>query len=163
MEITVVFGFPGAGKSFVAEVLQNYFGFFHYDGDLSMPKKMLKELNKNAVITDSMRDLFFQRLINDVKKLQTKHKKIVVSQTFIKDKYRQLFLREFPAAKFILVKTADKIREKRLGSRKKFPIDLEYARKMCLIFDKPKITYDVVNNSSDGEGNLKKQLQLLSI
>jgi gluconate kinase len=163
MQIVVVFGFPGAGKSFVAEILRQNFGYFHYDGDLSMPDKMLKKINEQAVVTDSMRDIFFQELIKDVIKLKSKYKKIVVSQTFIKEKYRQLFLQAFPKTKFILVETGLEIREKRLMQRKKFPIDLEYSRKMCLIFDPPNLDYEVVGNNNIGEKSIKKQLQLLSI
>jgi gluconate kinase len=163
MQIIVVFGLPGAGKSFVGKILQQHFNHFHYDGDISMPADMLKKINKQAVITDSMRYIFFQRLIENTKHLKTKYQKIVVSQTFIKEKYRNLFLQEFSEAKFILVETASDIREKRLMQRKTFPLDLEYSRKMCLNFDAPKIMHSVVNNDSDGEEDVKKQLQSLSI
>jgi gluconate kinase len=162
MQIIVVFGFPGAGKSFVAEILQQNFGYFHYDGDLSMPAELLKKINDQAVITDLMRDAFFRKLIKDVKKLQSEYKKIVVSQTLIKEKYRQLFLQTFPKAKFILVEADLKLREKRLMQRKTFPIDLDYSRKMCLIFEPPKLAHEVINNNG-GQESIKKQLQLLSI
>jgi gluconate kinase len=163
MQIIVVFGFPGAGKSFVAKILQHDFGYYHYDGDLSMPESFLKAINSQTIITEKMRDDFFQKLISDVKKLKLEHKKIVVSQTFIKEKYRSLFLSAFPKAKFILVKTITGIREKRLIQRQDFPLDLEYSRKMCLNFDEPEIIYDVVNNDSDGKEDVKKQLQFFSI
>lgn len=163
MQIIVLFGLPGAGKSFVGKVLQEYFGYRHYDGDVSMSDEMLKAISTQDVITDLMRYSFFQKIIENTKCLKTKRQKIVVSQTFIKEKYRDLFLHEFPTAKFILVETSPDIRETRLLQRKNFPLDLEYSRKMCLNFDVPKISYSTVNNDSDGEESVKKQLQLLSI
>jgi gluconate kinase len=163
MQIIVLFGLPGAGKSFVGKILQEYFGYHHYDGDISMSDEMLKAISTQDVITDLMRDSFFQKIIEDTKRLKTKRQKIVVSQTFIKEKYRNLFLKEFPEAKFMLVQTFPDIRETRLLQRKNFPLDLEYSRKMCLNFDTPNIAHSVVNNDSDGEESVKKQLQLLSI
>src|ERR1035437_4659182 len=163
MQIVVLFGLPGAGKSFVGKVLQEYFGYHHYDGDISMSDQMLKAISTQDVITDLMRDSFFQKIIENTMSLKNKHQKIVVSQTFIKEKYRNLFLKEFSEAKFMLVQTFPSIRETRLLQRKNFPLDLEYSRKMCLNFDTPNIIHSVVNNDSDGEESVKKQLQLLSI
>ena len=163
MQIIVLFGLPGAGKSFVGKVLQEYFGYHHYDGDITMSDKMLQAISTQDVITDLMRDSFFQKIIENTKRLKTKRQKIVVSQTFIKEKYRNLFLKEFPGTKFMLVQTSPDIRETRLLQRKNFPLDLEYSRKMCLNFDTFKISHSVINNDSDGEESVKKQLQLLSI
>jgi gluconate kinase len=163
MQIVVVFGFPGAGKSFVAEVLKKDFGFYHHDADVDMPADLLKAVNTKALVTEQIRDRFFQKIIEHTKHLITEHQKLVVSQTFIKEKYREQFLRAFPEVKFMLVKTTDKIRENRLMQRKNFPIDLEYARKMCLNFDQPNIPHSVVDNDEDNDENIRKQLQLLPL
>ncbi len=163
MQIIVVFGLPGAGKSFVGNALQEYFNYHHYDADVDMPADLLQAVNTQDLVTDSMRDRFFQAIIDKTKQLQKKQQKIVISQTFIKEKYRGLFLREFPETKFILVQTASKIRESRLRQRKNFPLDLEYAKKMCLIFDQPRIPYCIVNNDSDGEESIQKQLNFLPV
>ena len=63
MKIVVVFGFPAAGKSFVAEVLKKYFDYYHYDGDVDKPADLLKEVSTSTVVAEPMRDRFFQKII----------------------------------------------------------------------------------------------------
>lgn len=158
MEIYVVFGLPGAGKTFVGEIMQKYFDFFHYDGDQDMPEKLKTAIKKQELITDDLRDEFFNKLIASIKLLKTKYKKIVISQTFIKEKYRNKFLKQIPEIKFILVQTDTIIREKRLLQNKVFQLDIEYWRKMCAIFEEPKVDYTIIYNDHDGEENVKEQL-----
>ncbi len=161
MEIYVLFGLPGAGKTFVGRLLQEYFDFYLYEGDISLPDNMKGAIQTKAVITDNMRDIFFKKVITSAHRLKQKQQKLVISQTFIKEKYREAFLREIPKARFILVQTKKTIREKRLMQRKEYPLDLEYARKISLNFDTPQIDYDTISNDIDGEANIKRQLQLL--
>lgn len=161
MEIVVLFGLPGSGKTFVGNLLKKYFSYYHFDGDIDLPDDMKRAIQTQAVITDSMRDVFFQKIIKSTKRLKVKYGNIVVTQTFIKEKYRKLFLREFPQARFIFVKTDAVLREARLSKRKASPIDLKYAEKMCRNFDIPQIDHSVIINDSNGDKNIKKQLRLI--
>lgn len=157
MKMIVLFGLPGAGKTFVGRILKQSFGFYLYDGDLSLPKEMKLAITEKVPVTDEMRDLFFKKLIKQIKNL--KYPKIVITQTFIKEKHRQLFLKEVQRAKFILVQTSTDIREDRLSKRSDYPLDLEYARRMSLNFDTPKINYKIIDNNISGEESIRKQLQ----
>ncbi|MEK7570778.1 MAG: AAA family ATPase [Patescibacteria group bacterium] len=158
MEILVLFGLPGAGKTFVGELLQKNFGYYLHDGDLDLPPNMLEAIQKRAIVTDSMRDVFFVKLIKSVQKLQKHTEKLVISQTFIKEKYREAFLAAFPESTFFLIETQELIREQRLQKRKKFPLDLVYAKKMVRSFEPSTLSYIAITNNSDGEEALKKQL-----
>lgn len=163
MEIYVVFGLPGAGKTFVGKLMQKYFGFYLYDDDgaRDMPQEM-KDAVVNGTVTDELRDIFFNNLIESVKQLTSKYEKIIVPQTLIKEKYRELFLKEFPTVKFIYVQTNTATREKRLLERKEgFQLDLTIWRKMAEIFENPQIECATVVNNNTGEEDLKKQLQVL--
>jgi len=160
MQVIVLFGLPGAGKTFVGKVLQEHFDFYLYDGDISLPNDMKDAINIKTVITDVMRDVFFQNIIKRSRQLTVKYKKIAIAQTFIKEKYRKLFINQILGARFILVQTNKTIRETRLAQRKDYPLDLEYARKMCMNFDTPQIDYDIVSNDIDGKVNIKQQLRL---
>jgi gluconokinase len=159
MKIIVLFGLPGVGKSFIGDILQDQFGFYHYDGDQSLPKIMKQAIFKKLPITDTMRDIFFEKLTQKAKQLTKTYQKIVISQTFIKEKYRKVFLKQISEAQFILVKTNTTIREKRLLERKKYPLDIKYAQKMTLIFEKPKIKYDQIINNINGKTALITKLQ----
>lgn len=161
MQIVVLFGLPGSGKTFIGNILKKYFNFYHYDGDIDLPDNMKKAIRTKTVITNSMRNIFFQKIIQSTKRLKKKYESIVVTQTFIKEKYRQLFLREFPQARFILTQTNPVLREARLRKRKDYPLDLEYVRKMCRNFDIPQIGHSVINNDCDGDKSIQKQLQLI--
>lgn len=157
MQMIVLFGLPGAGKTFVGKILESDFGLYFYDGDLSLPREMKLAIEKKVLISGQMRDKFFQKLL---KKFSTlKYQKIVIAQTFIKEKHRQIFLKAFPETKFILVQTDTEIREARLIKRSDYPLDLDYARGMSVNFEVPKINYKMIDNNISGEESIRKQFQ----
>ncbi|SRR5258708_5713852 len=159
MKLFVFFGLPGAGKSFAGKIVEKYFDYHVYDGDNDLTEELHAAFQNQAVVTDSMREAFFNKLIQSIKKLIDKYDRIIIHQTFIKEKYRKQFLNAIPEAKFVLIETDTPLREKRLRERKYYPLDEEYARKMTLLFDKPIIRHTVLNNNIEGEESLKKQLQ----
>src|SRR5258708_172438 len=110
----ILFGLPGSGKTFVGNVLQDYFNFHFYEGDTDITTEMKEAIHTKTVFTDEMRDGFFLNLIPNIKRLSQEHKHLVVSQMFIKEKYRTLLLQEIPEAKFILIETNETVRESRL-------------------------------------------------
>jgi len=159
MKLFIFFGLPGAGKTYVAKVAEKYFDYQLYDGDNDLTPEMLKSIHSQSTISDDMRDVFFENLIESVKDLLTGYEKIIIHQTFIKEKYREHFLKAFPEATFVLIKTNAKIREKRLRERKEFPLDEAYARKMVRLFDRPDIKHMTIQNNFDGEKYIKEQLE----
>jgi len=160
MSLIILFGLPGTGKSYVGKIFEKYFDFYFYDGDNDLTEEMKEAIKVQRVFTDKMRDVFFEKLIRNVQKLKSKHKKLVVAQTFIKEKYRLDLLNKIPKTKFILVETKKSIREKRLFQRTDYPLDLEYVRKMELNFDKPIISHLIIVNNIDGVEVTKKQIKL---
>lgn len=159
--LLVIFGLPGAGKTYVGKVLEKYFGFYYYDGDTDLDDEMKQAIQTKSHFTDSMRENFFHRLQKSISTLQKQHTKIAVSQTFIKEQYRKEFLQRFPHARFILVQTEEALREKRLAQRKELPLDADYARFMVKHFEVPQIPHNEIENNTEGEENLKKQFRQL--
>lgn len=157
--LIIVFGLPGSGKTFVGEIIKKEFGFFFYDGDNDLTPEMKRALQKKITFTNIMRNTYFRKLLETVTKLNKHHKNIILAQTFIKEKYRLFFLKQFPDIKFILIQTNTVLRELRLAQRIKLPLDKEYARKMCVNFEVPHITHSVIDNNKDGEESIKQQLQ----
>lgn len=37
MQVIILFGLPGAGKTCVGKILEEYFNFYLYDGDIDLP------------------------------------------------------------------------------------------------------------------------------
>ena len=158
MSFVVLFGLPGTGKTFVGKIFEKYFDYYFYDGDADLTEEMKRAIKKQEVFTDQMRNFFFERLINKIQNLKSKHKQLVVAQTFIKERYRTALLKKLSETKFILVKTKNSLREKRLSERKDYPLEMEYARKMVANFDQPKINHSIIVNNIEGVEDLKKQI-----
>lgn len=163
MSLIILFGLPGTGKTFVGNIFKKYFDFYFYDGDDDLTEEMKQAIKVQRVFTDQMRDVFFERLIKKIKNLQSKCQNLIVAQTFIKERYRVSLINKIPEAKFILIETKNSFREKRLAQRKDYPLDLEYARKMKINFDKPVINHLVITNNIDGVEDIKKQINELNI
>lgn len=159
--LLIIFGLPGAGKSYLGTVLQKTFGFFHYDGDKALPMNMKKALLRGQRITDRQRSIFFNRLLQQIKKISARKKDIAVSQTFIKEQYRLLFAKNFPNATFLLVRTNTRIREKRLSERKTFPLEKEYQHAMSFMFEPPGIAHIIINNHASGKKILVTQMKTI--
>lgn len=156
----VTFGLPGAGKTYAARLFEN-FGFAVHDGDDDLPPDMRHAIASQQPINDDMRDEFFERIIAHVAVLLPQHPKLVLAQTFIKEKYRQRFLARFPYAKFVLVVAEDPIRELRLERRINQPLEPDYTRRMIALFETPHIPYQVITNDADGALHLEDQIAAL--
>ena len=156
----VTFGLPGAGKTYAARLFEN-FGFTVHDGDDDLPDVMRHAISTQQPINDDMRDEFFKRITAHVEELLPKNAKLVVAQTFIKEKYRKRFLERFPYAKFVLVEAADSIRERRLERRTNQPLEPDYTRKMIALFEPPHIPHKVITNDADGTLHLEDQIAAL--
>lgn len=159
MPIIILFGLPGTGKSYVGKIFEKYFHYHFYDGDEDLTPEIKAAIKTKTIFTDQMRNIYFKILISKIKDLGSRIENLVVAQTFIKEKYRVNLLKKVPEAKFILIETDKFIREKRLNERVDYPLDLEYARKMELNFEKPTISHLVIINNEDGEENIKKQIK----
>lgn len=161
MSLIILFGLPGTGKTFVGKIFEKYFDYYFYDGDNDLTEEMKEAIKVQRVFTNQMRDVFFEKLIKSILNLKFKQKKLVVVQTFIKEKYRVELINKIPEAKFILVETKKSVREKHLMERIDYPLDLEYARIMEKNFDKPIINQLTIVNNVDGIEDIKKQINLL--
>ena len=161
MPILILFGPTGAGKTYIGRLLEKKFGYYFYDGDTDLTQEMKQALNSMKVITDRMRQKFITRLINSTGRLCHNHEKLVVAQTFIKDKYRVRLLKRLPLTQFILVKTKTDLRYQRRQQRADYPWDEAYVKKMDALFETPKIPHRTITNDNAGPNNLKSALRSL--
>jgi gluconate kinase len=159
IKLLVVFGKPGAGKSYAANVLRDMFGYTIHDGDDDLPADMKEVLKKKLPITDDMRKQFIENIVVSAGKLLGKHHILAIHQTFLKEFMREQFLKEFPDARFILVETDDAIREARYMKRKYFNLGLTYLRYMTKLFEAPHIPHAIIYNNKEGTSEIEFQLQ----
>jgi gluconate kinase len=132
----VVFGLPGAGKSFVARQLGRR-GFFVHDGDDDLPDDMRQAIVRGEIITTEMRDRFMAVLIDHVVDLAASHPRLVVAQTFLKARHRAQLAARLPAARFVHVVADDDLRRRRLADRNHQPLSPESVARMIAAFDFP--------------------------
>jgi gluconate kinase len=156
----ITFGLPGAGKTYAARVFEE-FGYCFHDGDDDLPDDLRIAIDTQSPVSDEMRDAFFNRIIASIDRLLPDQPNLVVSQTFIKEKYRLLALRHFPSARFVLVQAPDETRERRLRERTNQMLDIAYARNMVTRFEPPRIPYAVIDNQIDGRAHLRTQIARL--
>lgn len=158
-QLIITFGLPGAGKTYVGQILARERNYFFFDGDNVLTDAMKKAIATQTPFTDEIRDEFFTLLIAQINELVQEHKNLVVAQTFIKEKYREKVLQAFPQVQFILVQATDAIREKRLVERTDYPLDIEYSKTMVKNFEKPRIDHVIIENNEEGEAIIRKQIQ----
>lgn len=157
--LLILFGPPGAGKSFIGNLLEDDYDFYFYDADIDLTPKLREAIQNKQSFTQAMRDEYYSVVLDKIDTLTSKHQNIIVAQAFAKEKNRQELLACFPQAKFIYI-DADFARvNERLQKRNDW-VTLDYAEKIRKIFEVPMIEHSVLDNNRD-KTHLKKQLATL--
>jgi len=144
--VVVVFGLPGAGKTFVGRQLAAQRGAHFHDGDADLPADMRAAIDAAQPVTDEMRERFVDAQVARVKSLLGAHATVVLAQTFPKQVHRERFAREFPRVEWVLVTAPDALRAERIAHRSHQPLDAAYAKRMASFFDAPPAGTRVVVN-----------------
>ncbi len=156
--ILILFGLAGAGKTFTGKLLEKEFGWYFYDGDTDLPEDMRKAIEHAEEITEKMRDEFFKHLFESIQVLHRNHPRLVVAQTFLKEKYRVEMREKFQDVTFLLIEASENVRKKHLQGRKETTLDEEYVKKMDALFDKG-VGYEMLENNEEGTKSLSHQLK----
>lgn len=157
----IIFGLPGAGKTYVGKLIAKEFGHIFHDGDDDITDAIKIAVESRSAITEKMRDEYFVQLFKSIECKYARYQNLVVAQTFIKERFREQALLRFPSARFILVKAYPRIREQRLVDRVSMPMDRHYARNMARRFDEPRIPHQIIINNTQGEAELLPQLRTI--
>lgn len=161
MQHIILFGLPGAGKSFTGRLMESVFGYTNIDGDQYLPQDMKQALQHNLPVTELWRDTFMERIREVFNTLSKKHKYLVFTQTFLKDRHRIVFKEIFPQSEFILVKADNSIRKQRFMTHKVFTFNDFYWESMQNNFEPISIEFSEIENNKDGKDHLLRQLNQL--
>jgi gluconokinase len=161
--LLVLFGVPGAGKSYVGHILRDSFGFTFHDADHDLPDDMRHALANKLPVTDDMRDRFFSRVIASTARLSAANECLVIAQAFMKERHRRLILDHFPDAQFVLIETELDLILQRFQQRKSYLIDAEDALRIANTFEPPRIPHHVIQNSNGREAVVRQLCALLEI
>jgi gluconate kinase len=153
----ILFGLPGAGKTYAGKTLRDHYGYVFRDGDDDLTDELRQAVETSSPVDDGMRERFFSRLIEKVAELHYIHRNVVVAQTFIKERYRLALLKRIPDARFVLVQAPDSLRERRLSARREMPLAPAYVRSMVKVFEPPVVPHDTLLNTDEGQHSLLEQ------
>lgn len=158
VNLIVLFGLPGSGKSYLAKILKEKHDFIIFDGDDCLPQDMKQALFQRQLISEEMRQRFNQAMLTKLAQLYKKTKKLVFMQTLLKDDFRQTIFVKYPSANFLLVTSDENIRELRYQKRQSFNLGLDYLRKICQIFESISVPHSKIDNTNEGEKGIIQQL-----
>lgn len=156
----MLFGVPGAGKTYVGRVLANITDFHFHDLDQDLPDDMREAIIHKQPVTDAMRDRFYARAIAITRALRAAYPRVAIANTLLKNRHRKQLAAAFPDARFILVKSAPGLIDARFAVRGKYMIDLDDARRMAAAFEPPTLPHHVLQNT-DGREKVVRQLYAL--
>jgi gluconate kinase len=157
-----LFGLPAAGKNFVGQVLAEDFGFTYYDGDLDLTAEMLAAMRDERPFTESMRDRYYDILIERIDRLRRDHSHLAFGQATFKERHRQKIAAAFPDLNFVLVGADEEIRRTRL-SRDDNPVTVEYARRITGLFEPPGHQHFVIVNNDGREEVVYQLAEMLAL
>ena len=148
MDITILFGKAGSGKSFIGEYLKNHYHWLHFDADQLLTNEMKEYIRLEKQMPVELIDEYMEILkhkIRDFYKTQTMP--LVISQAMYRNKNRLSLLQEFPKLKFIWVTADDKICYERIKQRNN-DVTIVYAEKISSLFEPPEgFNYGLVENN----------------
>ena len=155
--LVILFGLPGAGKSFAGQILQADFGFTFHEADEDIPDDYRQQVLAGQVVGEPMRDAYHRHLLERIAELQTAHPSLAVAAPLLRDRHRQWIHARFPEALFILVNCEQQAWQARLATRT-HTISLAYAQKVASMNEPVTVPYVLLDDSSDGANSLRSQI-----
>ena len=155
--LLILFGLPGAGKSFAGRLLRDRFGFYFHEADDDIPDDYRRDVAAGQVVGDDRRDAYHRLLLDRLAELQAVNPRLAVAVPLLRDRHRRWIAGRFPEAKFILVHCGPAIWQARLGGRT-HTVGLAYAQKIISLYEPPTIEHLTLDDSADGDEALERQL-----
>lgn len=156
-EVYVLFGYPGAGKSTIGQMLRDEFGLCFVEGDDYLSDSMLEILRRGDNPTDTQRRETYEGLTRKVWELSKNQPLIILSAAFTKEITRDIFLSHFPNAIFCWVESYEHDHLERLKARKNHVLSLSQALAIKNEFDPPYEARHTIYNTN--MQHLREQLE----
>ncbi|WP_457601219.1 AAA family ATPase [Hydrogenivirga sp.] len=156
----VIFGLSGSGKSFLARILHDEFGYEWLRSDVIRkeimglkPEESARATFGGGIYTEDITRRVYEELIKRAKELSRKGKPVVLDATFLKRWQRELVRKNFEDALFILATAGEEEIKRRLSDRKDVSdADFSIYLKQKEVFEYPsEITFVEVNTERSRE------------
>lgn len=152
MQLLFLFGKSGVGKSYVARVCAEDFGFEAYEGDRDLTPEMKEAIAQHRPFTPDMRSRFATVLAERVTETWTaltESAGLVVSQGLFKEQQRRELEARFPHARWVWVRASDDTLRARLAKRSEHAASASYAELVNVGFEPPLLAHEVLENDLD--------------
>ncbi len=147
--LLILFGLPGAGKSYAGALLRDEFGFHFHESDDDIPDDYRRLVAAGQMVTEERRDDFHRHLVERVAALTAEHPRLAVAAPLLRQKHRVWLRERFPQAHFVLVQAEPAVWQARLAGRT-HTVGADYARKILPLYEPPALEHFVLNDSADG-------------
>jgi gluconate kinase len=158
--LVVLFGLPGAGKSYAGTLLRDQFGFHLYEADEDLPAEYVALAAAGRVAPEAMRDAYHRRVVERLERLSAANSRLAVAVPLLRDRHRQWIRQRFPDAIFVLVECNTQRRESRLDARV-HAVTTSYARQVMALLEPPNLPHVRLDNSAYGPGSVRRQLDAI--
>lgn len=123
-KIIILMGLSGTGKSFLAELLSEHFGFVWIRSDLIRkeimgidPRSKVKAYYGTGIYAPEITILVYYTMLESARECIKKGAKVVLDATFCEEWQRELALRYFPEALYINTIAPEETVKERLKNR----------------------------------------------
>jgi gluconate kinase len=158
--LLVLFGLPGAGKSFAGQLLRDRFGFFFHEADDDIPDDYRRAVAAGQVVDDERRDAYHRHLLERLAQLHRAHPRLAVAVPLLRDRHRRWIQERFPEAVFVLVQCEPNRWRARLESRT-HTVSLDYAKKVIDLYEPPTVANHILDDTAEGPADIERQLTAL--
>lgn len=155
--LLILFGLPGAGKTYAGQLLAREFGFHFHEADDDIPDDYRRLVTAGQVVPDERRDAYHRALLDRLAALSAEHPRLAVAVPLLRDRHRHWIRARFPEAVFVLVECAAGPWEARLANRT-HTVGLDYARKTLALYEPPTLPHATLDDSADGAAGVREQL-----
>ena len=148
-EVLYLFGLPGAGKTYIGDLIARESTYHHYNADDDFTPTMLKAIDRREEFSDEMRDEFYELISKKLPRLVEQYKNVIVSQATFRRQHRDMIRHALDDLEFVWVQAPQSVIIQRLRARGN-EVTSEYFKKVAPNFEAPeKDCKSIVNDKDD--------------
>lgn len=160
--IVFLFGLPGAGKTYLGQLLAEHWTCPYWDGDEALTEEMKASVLEEKPFTKEMTQTLSKRMMDNMTRLSESNSTFIVSQAMLLETDRQLFKQSFPEVRFIYIYCDKNTMLQRITSRANF-VTRSFCEKLQAAFkpyEADALTYPSINNSDKEDKILIEELKI---
>jgi gluconokinase len=158
LQVIIVMGAAGAGKSTIGRQLADELGWHFFDGDDFHPSDNLDKISRNIPLTDEDRRPWLERLRAAITEWVTTGTRVVLASSLLKSAYRAMVLvHHYQCVRIAYLKADRTLLERRLLKRKDHVMKADLLDSQLATMEEP--IDALVLDASETPSTLVKQIR----